>query len=132
MDAAVNILGDGALLTNQVEVHPFMANTRVVEHARELGLKVTGYMPLAVGKVLEDATLKHIAGAHNANPAQIAIAWTAARGIIPTPSSTNPEHQKSNLEAMGISLNEDELRAVSELDRAERLANPDIAPAWDE
>ena len=132
MDEAVKILGKGALLTNQVEVHPFMANSRVVEHARELGLKATGYMPLAVGQVMENATLKQIADAHAANAAQIAIAWSAARGVVPIPSSTNPQHQKANLDAMGITLSEDELLAISELDRGERLANPDIAPNWDE
>lgn len=131
MDQAKEILGDNAILTNQVEVHPFLANRKVVEHAQKLGITVTGYMPLAVGKVLEDETLQRIARERNASPAQITIAWIASRGVVPIPSSTRPAHQKANLDALDIQLNEDEIRAIDSLDRKERIANPGFAPAWD-
>ena len=131
MDQAVEILGKGTLMTNQVEVHPFLANRKVVEHARALGMTVTGYMPLAVGKVMEDETLERIGRKHNVSPAQVAIAWVASRGIVPIPSSTRPQHQKANLEAMQIRLSDEDIAAIDELDRNQRIANPDFAPAWD-
>ncbi|MBO6849896.1 MAG: 2,5-didehydrogluconate reductase DkgB [Marinobacter sp.] len=131
MDQARDILGDGALFTNQVEVHPFLSNRQVVEHARDLGIPVTGYMPLAVGKVMEDETLIRIGRDHNASPAQIAIAWVAARGVVPIPSSTRSSHQKANLDALNISLNAEEMAAIDALDRGERIANPGFAPHWD-
>jgi len=131
MDQAKEILGDTPILTNQVEVHPFLANRKVVEHAQKLGITVTGYMPLAVGKVMEDETLQRIASERNATPAQIAIAWVASRGVVPIPSSTRPSHQKANLEALKIQLTEDEIRAIDALDRGERIANPGFAPDWD-
>lgn len=131
MDQAREILGDAPIFTNQVEVHPFLANRKVVDHARELGIPVTGYMPLAVGKVMEDETLQQIARERNATPAQIAIAWVAARGVVPIPSSTRPAHQKANLDALDIRLTDEELRAIDALDRNQRIANPDFAPAWD-
>ncbi|MBD3641477.1 MAG: 2,5-didehydrogluconate reductase DkgB [Marinobacter sp.] len=131
MDRAKEILGDTPILTNQVEVHPFLANRKVVEHAQKLGITVTGYMPLAVGKVMEDETLQRIASERNVTPAQIAIAWVASRGVVPIPSSTRPSHQKANLEALKIQLTEQEIRAIDALDRGERIANPDFAPDWD-
>ena len=131
MDRAKEILGDGALFTNQVEVHPFLANRKVVEHAQKLGITVTGYMPLAVGKVMEDETLQRIARERNATPAQIALAWVASRGVVPIPSSTRPAHQKANLKALDIELSDEEIRTIDRLDRNERIANPDFAPAWD-
>lgn len=131
MDQAKKILGDSPILTNQVEVHPFLANRKVVEHAQKLGIAVTGYMPLAVGKVMEDETLQRIASERNATPAQIAIAWVASRGVVPIPSSTRPSHQKANLDALEIQLTEDEIRAIDALDRGERIANPGFAPDWD-
>lgn len=131
MDQAKEILGDTPILTNQVEVHPFLANRKVVEHAQKLGITVTGYMPLAVGKVMEDETLQHIASERNVTPAQIAIAWVASRGVVPIPSSTRPSHQKANLEALKIQLTHDEVRAIDALDRGERIANPGFAPDWD-
>ncbi|TNE96633.1 MAG: 2,5-didehydrogluconate reductase DkgB [Gammaproteobacteria bacterium] len=131
MDKAVEILGDAPLLTNQVEVHPFLANKKVVQHAQSLGITVTGYMPLAVGKVMEDETLLHIAQDRNMSPAQVAIAWIASRGVIPIPSSTRPAHLKANLDALNIELTDDEIRAIDALDRGERIANPGFAPDWD-
>ncbi|MDO3722902.1 2,5-didehydrogluconate reductase DkgB [Marinobacter sp. chi1] len=131
MDQAVDILGQGTLLTNQVEVHPFLANRKVVEHAQSLGLTVTGYMPLAVGKVMEDETLLRIARERNVTPAHIAIAWVASRGVVPIPSSTRPSHQSANIEALDIKLSEEEIQAIDELDRGERIADPGFAPDWD-
>ncbi|QSP96354.1 2,5-didehydrogluconate reductase DkgB [Marinobacter salinisoli] len=131
MDQAVDILGRDALLTNQVEVHPFLANRKVVEHAQSLGITVTGYMPLAVGKVMEDETLLRIAQQRNVTPAHIAIAWVASRGVVPIPSSTRPSHQRANIEALDIELGEEEIRAIDALDRGERIADPGFAPDWD-
>ncbi len=131
MDQAKEILGDTPILTNQVEVHPFLANRKVVEHAQKLGITVTGYMPLAVGKVMEDETLQRIASERNVTPAQIAIAWVASRGVVPIPSSTRPSHQKANLDALDMQLSDDEIRAIDALDRGERIANPGFAPDWD-
>lgn len=131
MDQAREILGDTPIFTNQVEVHPFLANRKVVEHAKKLGIPMTGYMPLAVGKVMEDETLARIGRQHNASAAQIAIAWVASRGVVPIPSSTRPKHQKANLDALKITLSADEIAEIDKLDRGERIANPDFAPAWD-
>lgn len=131
MDQAKALLGDSPILTNQVEVHPFLANRKVVEHAKNLGMTVTGYMPLAVGKVMEDETLIRIGRELNASPAQIAIAWVASRGVVPIPSSTRPQHQKANLDALDITLSTGQIAEIDKLDRGERIANPDFAPAWD-
>lgn len=131
LDQARQILGDSALLTNQVEIHPFLNNQKVVSHVQDAGMKVTGYMPLAVGKVMEDETLQRIGRDHNATPAQIAIAWVASKGIITIPSSTRAEHQKANLDALNIALSDDEMNAIDGLNRDERIANPDFAPDWD-
>lgn len=131
MDEAKRILGDASIFTNQVEVHPFLANRKVVDHAGKLGITVTGYMPLAVGKVMEDETLQRIAENHNATPAQIAIAWVASRGIVPIPSSTRPAHQKANLDALEIELSGEDIKAIDALDRGERIADPGFAPDWD-
>ncbi|SEK26687.1 2,5-didehydrogluconate reductase DkgB [Halomonas daqiaonensis] len=131
VDRALEILGPEWLLTNQVEVHPFLQNRAVVEHCQSRGLTVTGYMPLAVGKVLEDETLKDIAEAHGVTPAQVVLAWTRSRGVVTIPSSTRREHLAANLEAVDIKLGDDELEAIAGLDRGERIADPDFAPEWD-
>lgn len=131
LDQARDILGDTPIFTNQIEVHPYLANRKVVDHAQTLGIQVTGYMPLAVGKVMEDETLLELARHRNVTPAQLAIAWLVSRAIVPIPSSTRSEHLKANLDALEIKLTPEELAAIESLDSGERIANPDFAPAWD-
>ncbi|SPJ33600.1 2,5-didehydrogluconate reductase DkgB [Kushneria phyllosphaerae] len=132
LDEALEVEGGDQLITNQIEVHPFLANKALANHCSEKGVRVTGYMPLAVGKVMEDDRLKQIADNHSVTAAQIALAWVAARGIVVIPSSTKRAHQQSNLEAMNLTLSNDEIERINALDRGERIANPSFAPVWDE
>ena len=80
---------------------------------------------------LKDEVLKAIAANHDANPAQIALAWIQARDLVTIPSSTSAGHIQSNLAAFDITLSDEEMARIAELDRGERIADPDFAPAWD-
>ncbi|MBB3139746.1 2,5-didehydrogluconate reductase DkgB [Halomonas organivorans] len=131
LDQAVEILGEGALLTHQIEVHPFLQNRPLIEHCERHGIAVTAFMPLAVGKVMEDDTLVRIARAHDASPAQIALAWLNQQGIVAIPSSTKAHNIRSNLAAFELTLDDEEMQAIAALDRGERIADPDFAPDWD-
>ncbi|MFG6177751.1 2,5-didehydrogluconate reductase DkgB [Halomonas sp. THAF12] len=131
LDQAVEILGEGALLTNQIEVHPLLQNRPLIEHCERHGIAVTAFMPLAVGKVMKDDTLARIAAAHEASPAQIALAWLKQQGIVAIPSSTKVNNIRSNLAAFELTLDDEEMQAIAALDRGERIADPDFAPDWD-
>lgn len=132
VDEAVSILGKGEIFTNQIEVHPYLQNLKLVDHCEQYGIHVTAFMPLAVGKVMEDTTLKQIAEAHDATPAQVTLAWVKQRNMITIPSSTKARNIQSNIAAFDVELNDSEMAAIAELDRKERIANPDFAPYWDE
>lgn len=58
--------------------------------------------------------LQRVGGRHNATPGQIDLAWLLARKpyIIPIPGTTNPEHQKENMNAANIKLTEDDMREI--------------------
>src|SRR5262249_46546239 len=57
-------LSDEPLVTNQVEVHPFIDQSKVIAACRRHGLSVTAYCPLARGKVPGNETIERIAKAH--------------------------------------------------------------------
>jgi len=131
MEQAIAAVGAEAIATNQVEIHPFLQNRKVVDFARAKGIHLTAYMPLAYGKVMTDPTIIGIAKAHQANPAQIALAWSLQQGFATIPSSTKRANLESNLAAQNIRLSDAEMAAIAKLDKGERLANPDFAPQWD-
>ena len=128
---AIDLVGAGNIATNQVEIHPFMHNRKVAEFARQQGVQLTAYMPLAVGKVMQDPVLRAIGQAHDATPAQVTLAWLLQLGYVVIPSSTRREHQEDNLRAAQLQLSQDDVAAISALERNERIADPDFAPAWD-
>ncbi len=131
IDKAVEILGEGEILTNQIELHPFMQNRQVVEHCKSKGISVTAYMPFAVGKVMKDEELLSIAGAHGANPAQVVLAWMDAKGIHAIPSSTNKDHLQANFDYTQVRLTDEEIQRIDDLDNGERIVDPDFGPDWD-
>lgn len=128
---AIDILGPGAIAHQQIEVHPLLQNRKVVEFCKAHGIAVTAYMPLAYGKVLSEPLLMEIGKRHGVSAAQVSLAWLLAQNMAVIPSSTKREHQTANLAALDITLSSEEMAAIATLDRGERCANPDFAPAWD-
>jgi 2,5-diketo-D-gluconate reductase B len=75
MREAIDAVGAGEIATNQIELHPYLQNRKVVEFAHSHGIHITSYMTLGYGKVLDDAVIQEIARQHGATPAQVALAW---------------------------------------------------------
>ena len=131
MREAAALVGPDQLATNQVEIHPFLQNRAVIAAAKALDLALTAYMPLAYGKVMTEPVLLDIAAKHGTTPAQVSLAWLLQQGFTVIPSSSKPANQAANLDASRLRLDDADMSAIATLDRGERLANPDFAPAWD-
>ena len=128
---AIDAVGAASIATNQVELHPFLQNRAVAGFAREQGIHVTANMPLAYGKVLADPVIGAIAARRQATPAQVALAWSMAKGFAAIPSSTRRANLASNLAARELVLGAEDIAAIDALERGERLVSPDFAPDWD-
>lgn len=132
LDQAIDAVGADQIATNQIEVHPYLQNRKLTAHAKQRGIHVTSYMTLAYGQVLQDPVIQRIAQAHQATPAQVALAWALQQGYAVIPSSTKRDNLAANLRAPQLRLGDDDMAAIAQLDRGTRLANPEgIAPAWD-
>jgi 2,5-diketo-D-gluconate reductase B len=128
---AIDAVGAHNIATNQVELHPYLQNRAVAKFAREAGIHVTAYMPLAYGKVLDDKLIGSIAARLQATPAQVTLAWLLAKGYAVIPSSTRRANLASNFAATEVQLAADDIAAIDALDRGERLVSPEFAPSWD-
>jgi len=131
LDEAIEILGEDAIFTNQVEIHPYLNNSAVINHCQSQGIRVTGFMPLAAGKVMQDEVLQTIAAAHNASVAEVVLAWQLQQGLITIPSSTKRANLETNLKSVALILSDAEMTQIYQLNQEERIANPDFAPEWD-
>ncbi|MCY1531628.1 2,5-diketo-D-gluconic acid reductase B [compost metagenome] len=131
LQQAIATVGAEQIATNQVEIHPFLQNRKVVAYARQHGIHLTAYMPLAYGKVMDNPVIQRIAAAHDATAAQVTLAWLLQQGFAVIPSSTKRSNLESNLAAGELRLSAAEMAAIAVLDSGERIANPDFAPLWD-
>lgn len=106
----------------------------MISHLASKGIPVEAYSPLAQGKVMENATLREMAPAHDASPAQIALAWILTRPMsIALPRTGNKSRLADNLGAAEIVLSAEEIARIDALGTAEgRLVSPEtLAPEWD-
>jgi len=104
---------------NQIEVQPYFTNDVVRRYCRDHGIAVEAWSPIAQGKVLDDEIIEGIADMHGKTPAQVVLRWHIQRGDIVFPKSVSPQRMKSNFEIFDFSLNDDNMRAISGLDRGE-------------
>ena len=132
MKQAIAAIGAEHIATNQIELHPYLQNRKVVEFAQRHGIQITSYMTLAYGEVLKDPVIRQIAERLQATPAQVTLAWAMQSGYAVIPSSTKRANLESNLKARELILSEADMALIASLDRGHRLTSPKgIAPHWD-
>jgi 2,5-diketo-D-gluconate reductase B len=132
MQEAIDVVGAQNIATNQIELHPYLQNRKVAEFAKEHGIQITSYMTLAYGEVLKDLVIEQIAKRHAATPAQVTLAWAMQLGYAVIPSSTKRANLQSNLKACDLTLSDEDMAQIADLDRGQRLTSPaSLAPQWD-
>jgi 2,5-diketo-D-gluconate reductase B len=130
LEEALKAPGGAEIVTNQIEVSPYLANRALVEATQKLGVKVTAYMPLGEGRVHKDETLNAIAKKHGVTAAQVTFAWLLSRDIVVLSASTNPEHQELNWDSQKVKLDAGDIGKIDALDEGKRNANPPFSPKW--
>lgn len=135
LDEAV-ALSDEPLVTNQCEYHPYLDQSKLLAACRRHGVAFVSYCPLgrgSVGGVLEEPVIREIAGRLGRTPAQVILRWHIQQpGVVAIPKSTNPKRIAENLDVFGFTLEEADMRRLSELARPDgRIVNVAYAPEWD-
>ncbi|KZB62990.1 2,5-didehydrogluconate reductase [Thalassospira lucentensis] len=133
MDEAA-ALSDAPLVTNQVEYHPFIDQTKVMDGARKHGMALTAYYAMADGKVLENEQLGEIAKSHDRSVAQVVLRWLLQQNDVIALSKTATESRVAeNFDIFDFELSGEEMQAIHGLaDKNGRIVSPDgLAPDWD-
>lgn len=120
------------IFCNQVEYHPFLGQFDLLDYAADKDIMVTAYSPLAQGKVLEDPLLQKLGEKYGKSAAQIALRWLIEQEqVVCIPKASSEEHLKANIDVYDFALEDDDFYAIDDLDKTNRLINPDFAPEWD-
>lgn len=90
----------------------------VVDACEREGLAFLPWYPLATGRLARRrGPLDRVARAHEATPAQIALAWLLGRSpvIVPIPGTSSLAHLEENVAAARIHLTPDEFAALARI-----------------
>jgi len=116
---------------NQLEVHPYHQQPKLLSFCEDNGITVTAFSPLGGGEinVLGDPEIVRRARAHGVSPAQFVLAWHICRGIVVVPRFETMKEALQNLFAASCTLTEEDMTAMAALDRGLRIrADPSLIP----
>ena len=105
---------------NQIEVHPYFGNDDVRAYGTEHDIVTESWSPIARGTVLGDPVVIRIAKAAGVHPAQVVLRWHIQRGDIVFPKSVHPQRMRENFEIFDFELSDEEVEALTALDRGEQ------------
>lgn len=112
---------------NQIELHPYLTQTRLRAFHAQHGIATEAWGPLARGgDLLTDPVLLDIAAALGRTPAQVVLRWHVQSGNVAIPKSSNPARMAENLDVFSFALEAQQMARIDGLDRGERTGpDPD-------
>lgn len=120
------------LVTNQIEYHPYLDQSKVIAACRDHGVAVTAYSPIARGLAAGDDTIKDIAAEHGKTAGQVTLRWLVQRDIIVIPRTSRVERLTENMSIFDFTLSETEMAEIALLAGPRgRMISPSWAPKWD-
>lgn len=105
-------------MVNQVELHPFFAQTGALETMKEFGVQPEAWGPMAEGKhgIFTHPVLTEIGAKYGKTAAQVALKWNAQRGVVIIPKSVHKERMEENLDIWDFRLSDEDMEAIGALD----------------
>jgi alcohol dehydrogenase (NADP+) len=119
----------------QVEAHPYLPETELLEVCKEKGIVFLAFAPLGHGMrpgLLEDPVISAIAARVRKTPAQVLLAWAVQRGtaVLTTPKTAARARENVDISA----LPEEALNEINRIQTRQRLndvvntGNPGFIP----
>ena len=123
-------------VVNQVEMHPYLVQPRLLRFCAQEKINVTAFSPLgapsyvqigmaqANDSVLGEPAVGAIAAAHGRTTAQIVLRWGVQRGCAVIPKTQTETRMTENLALFDFELSPAEMTAIDALDRNRRFNDP--------
>lgn len=117
---------------NQIENHPLLRQQELVDFCHKNEIAVTAYSPLGSShhddenSVLENETVKEIAGRLQVTPAQIVLAWQMQRGLSVIPKSVHENRLRENFAAQAVVLDAADMEKLAALDKGYRFVSGEV------
>lgn len=122
------------IVTNQVEYHPFLDQSVLLQEIKTSRTSLMAYCGMAVGRVFDAPVLKEIAAQHRRDVAQIVLRWLIQQPNVVALSRTEKvERIPDNGRIFDFALSDADMAAIGALHKpGSRIVDPPhLAPTWD-
>ena len=120
----------------QIESHPYLTQEALIRTAQSYDIAVTAFSPLGAlsyvaldmaseaETVLTQPVVLAAAQRAGVTPAQVVLRWGLQRGTAVIPKTSNPQRLRENLSLSDFVLSDDEMAAISSLNKNRRFNDP--------
>jgi 2,5-diketo-D-gluconate reductase B len=123
------------IVTNQVEFHPLLDQSKLLAAASETGIPLSSYCSVARGEVFKHTLFGEIGAGYGRSAAQVVLRWILQRGLPINTMSTKAANIRANFDVMDFTLSSIDMDRIDALTRTGyRIVDKNLvpwAPAWD-
>lgn len=106
---------------NQIELHPLLNQAELRAVNTQHNILTEAYSPLAVGRLVDNPTVKSVAAEYSRTPAQVLIRWSLQLGNVVIPRSAKPERIAENLDVFDFELAVEHMDVLNGLNDGTRV-----------
>ncbi|KAJ7116595.1 aldo-keto reductase [Mycena epipterygia] len=101
---------------NQIDLHPFMTRTDIVNFCHEHKIALEAWAPLVRGLRFDHSSIAALASKYNKEPAQVLLRYCLQKNYVAIPKSVSKTRIKSNTNIFDFELDQQEVLALDGLD----------------
>ena len=118
-----DILSSGKVVpaVNQIEFHPFLLQSDLLQFCSENGIRAEAWSPLMQGQIVSNPVVMKIAEKYGKTPAQITLRWDIQHGVVTIPKSKTPERIAENADIFDFELSAEDMQTLDGLDKGQRV-----------
>lgn len=116
---------------NQIELHPFLQQKKIVDYCNEKDIIVEAYSPLSKGHFIDDPTITKIAKEVKKSNAQVMIRWSLQRGFVVLPKSGTPNRIEENFDVFDWSLSTTQMNQLDALEEDKHCTWDPTSEPWE-
>ena len=117
------------LVTNQIEFHPLLDQSAMLQAATRTGIPLASYCSVARGEVFKHPIFEEIGQSCGRSAAQVVLRWILQKGVSINTMSTKPANIAANFEVMDFTLSSIEMDRIHAMTKTGyRIVDKSLVP----
>ena len=117
------------LITNQVEFHPLLDQSKLLRAASQTGIPLSSYSSVARGEVFSYPLFTEIGAGYGKSAGQVVLRWILQKGVSINTMSTKTDNIRANFEIMDFTLSSVDMARIDALNATNyRIVGKGLVP----